>query len=183
MRKWVWRMTNSAPDHVLINDPKKLFRKKLYVTIPQWSETIPSMSNLSSDHNNAKCGLALNDPIDWFKLRLNQPKIKQLDTSIVLKLQQRKQIWKELIIGWMLLILLHSRLLLLLINYEISTHLCEGSWWLVPFLTSKSGVPFWIHQFQGKCDLAWFWIVLFSGDPEIALGDISKVLTGFNILF
>ena len=74
MRKWVWCMTNSAPDHVLINDPKKLFRKKLYVTIPQWSETIPSMSDLSSDHNSAKCGLALNDPIDWFKLRLNQPK-------------------------------------------------------------------------------------------------------------
>ena len=73
MRKWLWRMTNSAPDHVLINDPKKMFQKKLYVTIPQWSETIPSMSDLSSDHNSAKCGLALNDTIDWFKLRLNQP--------------------------------------------------------------------------------------------------------------
>ena len=75
MRKWVWRMTNSAPDRVLINDPKKLFRKKLYVTIPQWSETFPSRSDLSSDHNSAKCGLALNDPIDWFKLRLKQPTI------------------------------------------------------------------------------------------------------------
>ena len=74
MQKGVWRMTNSAPDRVLINDPKKLFRKKLYVTIPQWSETFPSRSDLSSDHNSAKCGLALNDPIDWFKLRLNQPK-------------------------------------------------------------------------------------------------------------
>ena len=74
MPKWLWRTTNSAPAHVLINDPKKLFRKKLYVTIRQWSETIPSMSDLSSDHNSAKCGLALNDPIDWLKLRLNQPK-------------------------------------------------------------------------------------------------------------
>ena len=69
------RMTNSAPNCVLINDPKKLFQKKLYVTIPQWSETFPSMSDLSSGHNSAKCGLQLNDPIDWFKLRLNQPKI------------------------------------------------------------------------------------------------------------
>ena len=74
MQKWLWRMTNSAPDRVLINDPKKLFRKKLYVTIPQWFETFLSMSDLSSVRNSAKCGLQLNDPIDWFKLRLNQPK-------------------------------------------------------------------------------------------------------------
>ena len=74
MPKWLWHMKNSAPDRVLINDPKKLFWKKLYVTIPQWSETFPSMSDLSSDQNSAKCGLQLNDPIDWFKLRLNQPK-------------------------------------------------------------------------------------------------------------
>ena len=59
MWKWLWRMINSAPDCVLINDPKKLFRKKLYVTIPQWSETFPSMSDLSSGHNSAKCGLQL----------------------------------------------------------------------------------------------------------------------------
>ena len=75
MRKWLWRMINSASDRVLIIDPKKLFRKKLYVTIPQWPETFPSMYDLSSDRNSAKCGLQLNDPIDWFKLRLNQPKI------------------------------------------------------------------------------------------------------------
>ena len=78
MPKWLWRMTNSAPDRVLINDPKKLFRKKLYVTIPQWSETFPSMSDIWSDHNSAKFGLQLNDPIDWFKLRLNQPKMLQV---------------------------------------------------------------------------------------------------------
>ena len=58
----------------LINDPKKLFQKKVYVTIPQWFETFPNMSDLWSGLNRAKCGLALNDPIDWFKLRLNQPK-------------------------------------------------------------------------------------------------------------
>ena len=34
----------------------------------------PVGPDLSSDHNSAKCGLQLNDPIDWFKLRLNQPK-------------------------------------------------------------------------------------------------------------
>ena len=77
-------MTNSAPDRVLINDPKKLFRKKLYVTIPQWSETIPSMFDLSSDHNSAKCGLALNDPIDWFKFRLNQPKIYESQEFVLI---------------------------------------------------------------------------------------------------
>ena len=62
------------PVCALINDPKKLFQKKVYVTIPQWSETFPNMSDLRSGLNRAKCGLALNDPIDWFKLRLNQPK-------------------------------------------------------------------------------------------------------------
>ena len=62
------------PVCALINDPKKMFQKKVYVTIPQWFETFPEMSDLSSDRNSAKCGLQLNDPIDWFKLRLNQPK-------------------------------------------------------------------------------------------------------------
>ena len=62
------------PVCALINDPKKLFQKKVYVTIPQWFETFPNMSDLRSGLNRAKCGLALNDPIDWFKLRLNQPK-------------------------------------------------------------------------------------------------------------
>ena len=61
------------PVHVLINDPKKLFQKKVYVTIPQWFETFPNVSDLRSGPNRAKCGLVLNDPIDWFKLRLNQP--------------------------------------------------------------------------------------------------------------
>ena len=63
------------PVRVLINDPKKLFQKKVYVTIPQWFETFPNVSDLRSGRNRAKCGLVLNDPIDWFKLRLNQPKI------------------------------------------------------------------------------------------------------------
>ena len=62
------------PVCTLINDPKKLFQKKVYVTIPQWFETFPNMSDLRSGLNRVKCGLALNDPIDWFKLRLNQPK-------------------------------------------------------------------------------------------------------------
>ena len=62
------------PVHVLINDPKKMFRKKLYVTIPQWFETFPNMSDLWPGRNRAKCGLQLNDPIDWLKLRLSQPK-------------------------------------------------------------------------------------------------------------
>ena len=61
------------PVCALINDPKKMFQKKVYVTIPQWFETFPNMSDLRSGRNRAKCGLALNDPIDWFKLRLNQP--------------------------------------------------------------------------------------------------------------
>ena len=61
------------PVRALINDPKKLFQKKVYVTIPQWFETFPNMSDLQSGRNRAKCGLVLNDPIDWFKLRLNQP--------------------------------------------------------------------------------------------------------------
>ena len=63
------------PVHALINDSKKLFQKKVYVTIPQWFETFPNVSDLWSGRNRAKCGLVLNDPIDWFKLRLNQPKI------------------------------------------------------------------------------------------------------------
>ena len=62
------------PVLALINDLKKKFRKKLYVTIPQWSEAFRNMSHLRSGWNRAKCGLQLNDPIDWFKLRLNQPK-------------------------------------------------------------------------------------------------------------
>ena len=63
------------PVRALINDPKKLFQKNVYVTIPQWFETFPNMSDLRSGRNRAKCGLVLNDPIDWFKLRLNQPKM------------------------------------------------------------------------------------------------------------
>ena len=63
------------PVCALINDPKKLFQKKVYVTIPQWFETFPNVSDLRSGRNRAKCGLVLNDPIDWFKLRLNQPKM------------------------------------------------------------------------------------------------------------
>ena len=62
------------PVCALINDPKKLFQKKVYVTIPQWFQTFLNMSDLRSGRNRAKCGLLLNDPIDWFKLRLNQPK-------------------------------------------------------------------------------------------------------------
>ena len=57
------------PVFALINDLKKKFRKKLYVTIPQWSEAFWNMSHLRSGWNRAKCGLQLNDPIDWFKLR------------------------------------------------------------------------------------------------------------------
>ena len=60
--------------HVLMNDPKKKFRKKLYVTIPQWFETFPNMSDLWPGRNRAICGLQLNDPIDWLKLHLSQPK-------------------------------------------------------------------------------------------------------------
>ena len=62
------------PVHALINDPKKMFLKKLYVTIPQWFQTFPNMSDLWPGRNRAKCGLQLNDPIDWLKLRLSQPK-------------------------------------------------------------------------------------------------------------
>ena len=47
------------PVHVLINDPKKLFQKKVYVTIPQWFETFPNMSDLRSGLNRAKCVLHL----------------------------------------------------------------------------------------------------------------------------
>ena len=91
----------------LINDPKKLFQKKVYVTIPQWFETFSNMSDLRSGRNRAKCGLVLNDPIDWFKLRLNQPTktiiipvsllnvfaIKQLTWIIVLKHFEKKVWW------------------------------------------------------------------------------------------
>ena len=66
------------PVHALINDPQEMFWKKLYVTIPQWFETFPNMSNLWPGRNRAKCGLQLNDPIDWLKLRLSQPKIRPL---------------------------------------------------------------------------------------------------------
>ena len=68
------------PVHVLINDPKKMFWKKLYVTIPEWFETFPNMSDLWPGRNRAKCGLQLNDPIDWLKLRLSQPKMLLYDT-------------------------------------------------------------------------------------------------------
>ena len=64
------------PVRALINDPKKLFQKKLFVTIPQWPETFPSSTTFHLTAIGAKCGLQLNDPIDWFKLRLNQPKIR-----------------------------------------------------------------------------------------------------------
>ena len=70
------------PVCVLINDPKKMFRKKLYVTIPQWFETFPNMSDLWPGRNRAKCGLQLNNPIDWLKLRLSQPK-KLVLTAVV----------------------------------------------------------------------------------------------------
>ena len=46
------------------------------------------MSDLSSDHNSAKCGLALNDPIDWFNFRLNQPK-----TEILVEIKKKKGLW------------------------------------------------------------------------------------------
>ena len=72
------------PVHALINDPKEMFRKKLYVTIPQWFETFPNMSNLWPGRNRAKCGLQLNDPIDWLKLRLSQPtRAKSSQTKIL----------------------------------------------------------------------------------------------------
>ena len=70
-----WHTFAKLPVCALINDLKKKFRKKLYVTIPQWSEAFRNMSHLRSGWNRAKCGLQLNDPIGWSKLRLNQPKI------------------------------------------------------------------------------------------------------------
>ena len=79
------------PVRTLINDPKKLFQKKVYVTIPQWFETFPNMSNLRSGQNRAKCGLVLNDPIDWFKLRLNQP--KKLWLVFIAGLWESQLIW------------------------------------------------------------------------------------------
>ena len=68
------------PVCALINDLQKIVPKKVYVTIPQWFETFPNMSDLRSGRNRAKCGLLLNDPIDWFKLRLNQPKSRTFHT-------------------------------------------------------------------------------------------------------
>ena len=44
------------PVRTLINDPKKLFQKKVYVTIPQWFETFPNMSDLWSGWNRANVG-------------------------------------------------------------------------------------------------------------------------------
>ena len=70
-----WHTFAKLPVLALINDLKKKLRKKLYVTIPQWSEAFRNMSHLRSGWNRAKCGLQLNDPIDCFKLRLNQPKM------------------------------------------------------------------------------------------------------------
>ena len=46
----------------------------MYVTIPQCSEPFRNMCDLWSGQKTAKSGLH-NDPIDWFKLHLNQPKI------------------------------------------------------------------------------------------------------------
>ena len=80
------------PVRALINDPKKLFQKKVYVTIPQWFETFPNVSDLRSGQNRAKCGLALNYPIDWFKLRLNQPKTNVWSPSFFHGLAQQLKI-------------------------------------------------------------------------------------------
>ena len=91
------------PVHALINDPKKLFQKKVYVTIPQWFETFPNMSDLRSGWNRAKCGLVLNDPIDWFKLRLNQPKTHFSSDKIsfsFFKKNSSKSILNVLTIHW-----------------------------------------------------------------------------------
>ena len=68
-----WHTFAKLPVCALINDLKKKFWKKLYVTIPQWFEAFRNMSHLPSGWNRAKCGLQLNDPIGWSKLRLNQP--------------------------------------------------------------------------------------------------------------
>ena len=85
------------PVRALINDPKKLFQKKVYVTIPQWFETFPNMSDLRSGRNRAKCGLVLNDPIDWFKLRLNQPKNLRTSTRTHDPFFYEPQIWPTFI--------------------------------------------------------------------------------------
>ena len=85
------------PVHALINDPKKLFQKKVYVTIPQWFETFPNMSDLRSGRNRAKCGLVLNDPIDWFKLRLNQPKNLRASTRTHDPFSDNSKIWPTFI--------------------------------------------------------------------------------------
>ena len=44
------------PVCTLINDPKKLFQKKVYVTIPQWFETFPNMSDLRFGQNRQNVG-------------------------------------------------------------------------------------------------------------------------------
>ena len=85
------------PVRALINDPKKLFQKKVYVTIPQWFETFPNMSHLRSGRNRAKCGLVLNDPIDWFKLHLNQPKKLWASTRAYDPFFDEPKIWPSFI--------------------------------------------------------------------------------------
>ena len=85
------------PVRTLINDPKKLFQKKVYVTIPQWFETFPNVSDLRSGRNRAKCRLVLNDPIDWFKLRLNQPKKLRASTSAHDPFFDEPKIWPSFI--------------------------------------------------------------------------------------
>ena len=59
------------PVRALINDPKNCSKKK-YVTIPQWFETFPNMSDLRSGRNRAKCGLVLNDQLPVCAL-INDP--------------------------------------------------------------------------------------------------------------
>ena len=86
------------PACALINDLKKKFRKKLYVTIPQWSEAFRNMSHLPSGWNRAKCGLQLNDPIGWSKLRLNQPKrLLRASTTDNDPFFHKPKIWPSLI--------------------------------------------------------------------------------------
>ena len=75
MRKWLWYMTNSAPDRVLINDPKNCSEKSCMLPFPNDLKHFPVCPTFHLA-TSAKCGLQLNDPIDWFKLRLNQPIIK-----------------------------------------------------------------------------------------------------------
>ena len=88
-----WHTFAKLPVLALINDLKKKFWKKLYVTIPQWSEAFRNMSHLRSGWNRAKCGLQLNDPIDCFKLRLNQPKRFSGEFPGIFHSLQVAQIW------------------------------------------------------------------------------------------